>query len=269
MKSAAHSAHCAYTQHGRADGSVVVLLHSIATNSKLWLPQIAVWADSFRVVCIDLPGHGKSAPDDSADFADYAERVIEVLDELKIDRAALVGLSLGGMVAQAIALNHPERVASLVLAHTGAQTLPAVKEIWHRRLEQLEVGGIESQIAPTIERWFTRDFVSASPLTMACIADMIASTSTQGYAAAVGAIQKLDHLDKLHRIEAPTLVVAGAEDSAVPPVAAEAIAKQIRGAKFAVLANAAHIGNVEQPVAFTEVVGEFLLSVAVEHATQH
>ena len=191
-------------------------------------------------------------------LADYAEQVREVLDTLEIQRAALAGLSFGGMVAQAFALAWPQRVAALVLAHTSAHTHAAVRELWARRLELFDQSGLAGQVAPTLERWFTRAFAEASPLTLEWIAAQIRTTSPAGYAAAIRAIQQLDHRDRLGQIAAPTLVLAGEADSAVPPAAASALAAAIPGARLVVLPDAAHLGNVQQPVAFTEAVASFL-----------
>jgi len=244
---------------GDARAPAVVLLHSLATHSEIWRPQLAVWSTLFRVVRIDLPGHGASPlPPGPLALADHAALVEYVLDDLAIERAALVGLSLGGMVAQAIALRSPSRVRSLVLAHTSARTIPAVREVWQQRLAQFERDGLESQVAPTLARWFTKPFADASPLTMDWVARQIRATSPAGYAAAIRAIQGLDHLDRLGEIAAPTLVVAGDSDAAVPPQAASAIVACLRRADLLVLKDAGHIGNVQQPLAFTEAVGRFL-----------
>lgn len=245
---------------GADHAPVVVLLHPIATHSAIWAPQVAAWGAAFRLVRIDLPGHGASAPaEGSPDLGDYAAAVHAVLAELGIRRAAIVGLSLGGMVAQAFALAYPEMVRALVLAHTSARTDDAVRELWSRRLALFEEQGLEAQVAPTLERWFTRSFAAASPMTMRWLAQQIRATSPAGYRSAVQAIQRLDFLDRLKEIKAPALVVAGAADSAVPPAAASVLAASIPGARLVVLDDAAHIGNVQQPVAFTETVGSFLL----------
>jgi 3-oxoadipate enol-lactonase len=191
-------------------------------------------------------------------LADWADQVCEVLDALRIERAAVVGISLGGMVAQAFALRHPSRTWALVLAHTSARTESAVREIWDRRLEQFTRHGLPAQAPATLERWFTRAFAEASPLTLDWLAAQIRATHPAGYTAAVRAIQGLDHLDRLHEIAVPTLVIAGEADSAVPPAAAATLAERIAGAQLVVLPGAAHLGNVEQPVVFTERVGAFL-----------
>jgi 3-oxoadipate enol-lactonase len=249
----------AHHADGRRGAPALVLLHAIGTNSDLWLPQLGAWSARWRVIRIDLPGHGASAaPVGTPDLADYAANVRDVLDELEVDRAALVGLSLGGMVAQAFALAYPQRTAALVLAHTTARTDEAVRELWQRRLEHFEAAGLQGQVAPALERWFTRAFAEASPLTLAWIAGQICATSPDGYTAAIRAIQRLDHLDRLGQLTVPTLVIAGEADSAVPPAAAAAMAAAIPGSQLVVLPESAHLGNVQQPVRFTEVVGSFL-----------
>ena len=147
---------------------------------------------------------------------------------------------------------------SLVLAHTSARTAPELREVWQQRLDHFQRHGIESQIEPTLARWFTKPFADACPMTMGWVARQIRATSPAGYASAIGAIQGLDHLDRLAEIDAPTLVVAGECDAAVPPAAASAMAARVPHAELLVLKDAGHIGNVEQALSFTEGVGRFL-----------
>ena len=254
---------CAYRTEGPITGHPVVLLHAIATDSTLWSAQIPVWARAFRVICVDLPGHGDSPDiDGELDLNGYADCVCEVLDKLNIACASVVGLSFGGMVAQALALHHPERVRSLVLAHTSAKTVEAVRGIWSGRIARFEKDGMESQVLPTLERWFTRSFAESSPLTLAWLSEQIMRTSNKGYVSAIKAIQGLDNLDKVKTINVPALVVAGEEDSAVPPAAAAKIVERMSDARLLVLQGAAHLGNLERPVEFTEAVGAFLSHVA-------
>lgn len=249
----------AWQIEGPRGAPVLVALHAIATHRVLWDAQAAVWSAAWRVLRIDLPGHGASAsPPHDLSLAEYADHVVAVLDEAAVARAAIVGLSFGGMVAQAMALAHPQRVSALVLAHTSARTEAPVREIWERRLEQFQRQGLDAQVEPTLDRWFTRSFATASPLTVRWVGTQVRATSPAGYASAVRAIQSLDHLDRLPEIAVPTLVIAGEADAAVPPAAAAAMAKRLPGSELFVLPQAAHLGNVEQPVAFTEAVGRFL-----------
>lgn len=242
------------------DGApVVVLLHSIATSSDLWSPQLPVWSKSFRILTIDLPGHGGSQPlPGEPTMAAFAQGIAQVLDGYGIERAAFVGISLGGMVSQAFALRYPERVSALLLAHAGARTSDALRATWEERIADFRLNGYATQVPATIARWFTSAFVQSAPLTVAWVADMIRATHPEGYVGAIRAIQALDHLDDLKNIHAPTLVIAGEHDKAVSPEAALSIAREIPGARHEILRNAAHIGNIEQATAFTELAGGFM-----------
>lgn len=249
----------AHDRQGPPGAPVVVLLHPIATDRMIWGPQTTVLAHCFDVIRIDLPGHGQSAaPTGGETLAGYAEAVAATLDSLRASSVAVVGLSLGGMVAQALALRDPQRISALVLAHTTGCTPPAVRDIWDERLRDFAVGGMAGQVAPTLDRWFTPAYREASPLTMRWVGGLIRSTDPAGYVAAVRAIQALDHLDHLRAVTAPTLVVSGTEDKAAAPAAGKLLADALPNARFAPLHNSAHIGNVEQPTAFTELVGGFL-----------
>ncbi len=249
-----------FHEEGPAEAPAVVLLHSLATHSDLWLPQVPVWRQTFRLIRIDLPGHGASPECPEAHRLEaMAALVVEVLDHLRIDRAAVVGLSLGGMVAQALALDHASRIEALVVAHAGARTEPPVRDIWRQRIAQFEAGGMQSLCDATLQRWFPREFAERAPLTLEWVASLIRATRPGGYVAAIQAIQGLDFLDRLAGIRVPTLVMAGDADAAVPAAVAGQLAERIAGARSHLLPDTGHIGNVQSPTAFTEIVGGFLL----------
>lgn len=250
---------------GPETAPAVVLLHSIATDASVWRLQVPVWSQSLRLISVDLPGHGLS-PQHGGDprLDDFAAALAVTLDTLKVGRATFVGLSLGGMVAQALALQRPQQVRSLVLAHTSAQTPHTVREIWTSRLAGLEDYGMAGQVQGTLARWFTSEFAAAAPLTLDWIAGLVRRTPPDGYAAAVHAIQWLDYLDRLPQIAARVLVVAGAQDTAAPPMVASAMAQRLPRAELHVIDRCAHLGNVEQATVFTERVGAFLLATATD-----
>lgn len=244
---------------GPSDAPAIVLLHSLASSAELWAAQLPVWSRLFKVIRIDLPGHGGSAPADrTLDMHALASGVVATLDQHKVAFAAIVGISWGGMIAQAVALHYPERVSALVIAHAGARTSAALGAVWQQRIAAFDAEGFATQAPATLARWFTPDFVATAPLTVAWVDRMIRSTSAKGYTDAIRAIQCLDHIDRLHEISCPALVIAGEHDLAVPADAARAIAQAIPGAQFELLRGAAHIGNVEQAVGFTELAGGFL-----------
>lgn len=257
-----------FVETGPKSAPALVLIHSLATSGEVWAHQVPAWAVHFRVVCVDLPGHGRSAVSrDVVTLADMAKQVVAVLDHLQIAQAAFVGISLGGMVTQAAALNFPQRVSAMVIAHAGARTDAAVREIWEQRIEQFAAGGIENLARPTLERWFPRAFAENSPMTMDWMAGLIEATDPEGYVMAIRAIQELDHLDRLPHVNTPTLVVAGLADAAVPSAVASMVAHRIPNAQLQLLEDTGHIGNVQQPVAFTETVGKFLQSASCPDAT--
>lgn len=246
-------------QFGQDHHPPVLLLHSLATHSALWSAQIPLWARSFRLIVPDLPGHGATAVDPGLHrFEDYAASVIRLLDLLRVERTALVGVSLGGMISVALALRNPDRINSIVLAHTFARVNPATIPVWQERRAAVESRGMESQVAPTLGRWFSAEFLASSPLTVEWIADMIRATRPAGYAAVAESIQHLDYLDRLIDIPHRTLVVAGSEDKGATPEIAREMCSRLPHARLLILPNAGHLGCVDQPVAFTERVGEFL-----------
>lgn len=249
-------AHCDVI--GATDAPALVLLHPIATHRQIWAAQVAVLSRRYRVITLDLLGHGQApAPEAGINVAGYARHVLETLDMLGIDRFAMVGLSMGGMVAQALALLCPQRISALVLAHTGCKTSPQVAHIWEERLHAFETQGMAAQVTPTLARWFTPGFLASAPATVAWVADMVRGTSAGGYVSAIRAIQQLDHLDRLGELHMPTLVIAGDKDGAIPAEVSQDMARRLPQGRLHMLPTA-HVGNVEQPVAFTETVRGFL-----------
>jgi 3-oxoadipate enol-lactonase len=130
--------------------------------------------------------------------------------------------------------------------------------VWEDRITAFHKNGFATEAPATIARWFTPEFVRSAPLTMAWVERMIRTTDPQGYVDAIRAIQALDHAARLVDIRCPTLVIAGERDQALSPAAGRSIATVIPAARFAMLEGAAHLGNVEQACAFTELAGAFL-----------
>jgi len=260
----AHLAITSWRDIGPRDAPVVVLLHAIATCSELWAAQIPVWSQFARILAVDLPGHGASAPRPQINSLDqYAHALAELLASAGIEDVSIVGLSFGGMIGQAFALNYPQRVRSLVLSNTSARTPAAMQETWSRRKEHAAAHGMQEQVATTIERWFTPQFRENAPLHVERVANMIRRTTYEGYAAAIEAIRGLDLLDRLSTIEVPVLVVGGKQDAAVTPQTVESLAQRVPKARTLLLDGAAHLANIEQPIAFTESVGHFLRATMV------
>jgi 3-oxoadipate enol-lactonase len=207
---------------------------------------------------MDLPGHGDSPWQGEAQMQAFAQAVLETLDQAGVERFAVLGLSLGGMVAQALASLAPARVAALVLAHCSARTSEAGRALWQARLDQLAQETMQDRIDATLRRWFTPQFRTAAPLTLEWVAAMIRGTPIDAYRGAIRAIQQHDALGTLSQVAAPTLIVSGEADTATPPALGEAMAQAIPHARHVVLAGAPHLSSVEQAARFTELVGAFV-----------
>jgi 3-oxoadipate enol-lactonase len=256
----------AYALLGAENAPVVVLGHALGANSLIWGYQLPLLAARFRVLVYDLPGHGESDPPVGQDsFDDFAHDLAALLDRTGISRATLVGLSIGGMVAQHFALLYPDRLQALVLCSTGCQTNEAGKKIFEDRIAQVNEGGIDTQVENSISRWFTPQFASAAPATIEWVKWMYRKTSPAGFINGCRAIQDLDTLDLLSNVAGPTLLIPGELDQGFPESVSRTMQSRIKSAQLKVLTGAAHIGNVEFPHRFNEILFEFLAEVTPQN----
>ncbi len=242
---------------GRDDGPVVVLSNSLGSTHRMWDAQLAALQQRFRVVRYDTRGHGSSpVPNGPYGIDDLADDLVALLDRFGIERAHLVGLSLGGMTAMRVAGRNPERVDKLALLCTGAQLPPASN--WTDRAATVRAHGSVAVAAAVVERWFTPEFLAAHPDIRATHEAMVAATPAEGYAGCCEAIAALDLRDDLTSITAPTLAIAGADDPATPPAKLEEIAGGVKDGRLLVVPHAAHLANAEQPGIITPALIEHL-----------
>jgi len=242
---------------GRDDGPVVVLSNSLGSTHRMWEPQLAALQQRFRVVRYDTRGHGSSpVPNGPYGIDDLADDLVALLDRLGVERAHLVGLSLGGMTAMRVAGRNPERVDKLALLCTGAQLPPASN--WTDRAATVRAHGSVAVAAAVVERWFTPEFLAAHPDIRATHEAMVAATAAEGYAGCCEAIASLDLRGELTSITAPTLAIAGADDPATPPPKLEEIAGGVKDGRLLVVPQAAHLANAEQPGIVTPALIEHL-----------
>lgn len=247
---------------GPADGPAVVLSNSIGSDLHMWDPQVESFVDNgFRVVRYDTRGHGRSpVPTGPYGIEDAGGDVLALLDKLGLESVHFAGVSLGGMTGIWLAQNAPERVRSLVPCFTSAQ--PGNTQMWLDRAKQVRTEGMAQIAEGGIGRWFTEDWIAANPEQVTVLRDMIAGTPAEGYAACCELLADLDLVPGLPKITAPTLVIAGAEDKALPPDHGRVIADGIRGARFVLVEHAAHLGNYEQPELLTQLLLEHFKGVA-------
>lgn len=241
-----------YELSGPDDGEVVMLSHSLGSNLSMWDPQVPALEDAgFRVLRYDTRGHGGTqvtiGPYRLDQLVDDAATLIKAL---AIDRVHFVGLSMGGMIAQGLALSHPQRLLGLALCDTMAQLPDAAQSVWSERIAVAREQGMAALVDATLQRWFTPDYLAADPAPVKLIRQAFLATPAEGYVACSEAITRLDYLEQLARIGCPTLVMVGEQDQGTPVTAARAMQQRIPGADLVILPQAAHLANIEQAPAF-------------------
>lgn len=250
-------------------GPAILFAHSLGSDHSIWSAQKSALAGRLdgppspsgrhTVIACDLRGHGQTAaPPGAYSFDLLADDALALLDALQIERASFVGISLGGMIGQALALKAPERLEKLVLADTACRYPPEAQAAWPERIRQIEAGGLEPLVVPTLERWFTAPYRAAHPELMAHIGQLIRMTPKAGYIGCCHAIAQLDFHARLPGIRVPTLVVVGEQDPGTPPSMAREIAEGIPGARLALVPAAAHLCNIEQAEVFNRLLVDFL-----------
>ena len=244
------------------EGPWVVLSHALACDLGMWDEQVAALRDGYRVLRFDTRGHGASSiPPAPYSFDQLVQDVDGLLTALGIERAHLVGISLGGMVAQEFALKYPQRLASLVLCDTTSQYPDGTAKIWQDRIATVRAEGVFPLVEATLERWFTAPFRAARPDVMARIGAMIRATPAAGYIGCGAAVPTISTTSRLGAIGCPTLVVVGEHDMGTPLAMAETIQRAIPGAALEVIESASHLCNIEQPEAFNAILLDFLTRV--------
>ena len=242
---------------GRPDGPAVVLSNSLGSTHRMWDSQVAALEERFRVVRYDTRGHGDSpVPPGPYSIDELADDVIALLDRFDLERAHLVGLSLGGMTMMRVAARNPERVDRLALLCTAAYLPPA--QGWTDRAALVRADGTSAVAAAVVQRWFTPGYLAANTEARQQFEAMVAATPAEGYAACCEAIAAMDQRSDLSSIIAPTLAIAGADDPATPPDLLRDIVDAVPNGRLLVVPDSAHLANAEQVDTITPALIEHL-----------
>ena len=251
----------AYDLVGAEDAPVVCMTHSLASDGGMWTEQVPpLLTAGFRVLRIDMRGHGGSGPV-AGDYtmSQLAGDVALVLDALSIARVHFIGLSIGGMLGQAFALEHGSRLASAMWCDTLPCSPQGAAEVWQQRIDTVRNAGSLAPLAdPTIERWLTDAVQRQRPGRWKQIRDTIVGTTAAGYLGCVAAIRSYDFVARLPSIKLPVLVVCGADDQGTPPAENKRIASLVPGARYEEMAGARHFPNVEHPDTFNGIMLDWL-----------
>ena len=243
----------------QGEGPPVVMSHALGLDVHMWDELAARLAKTMTVLRYEHRGHGESAvppgPYAMDDLVDDAARLIR---EWGRGPVAWIGLSMGGMVGQGLAIRYPELLGSAVLANTMARYPAAAAPTWAARIAAVEQGGMAAVADAVVERYLNGDHRAAHPGEAAALRAKLLRCDPAGYLACCHAIAAVDWLDRLHEVRTPTLVIAGARDAGATPEMGRAIADRVEGARFEVIEDAAHLSVVEQPERFAELVFGFL-----------
>src|SRR4051794_33626249 len=246
-----------YDITGPADAPVLAFSNSLGTPLEMWDAQVRAFSNGYRCLRYDTRGHGRSQVVDApVSIDDLAADLAGLFDALGISKAHVIGLSLGGMTAQALAASHPGRAESLVLMATAAYLPPP--ETWEQRAQTVRAQGMGAIVEAVMERWFTPDTVALSPELVAPVRERFVELDPHGYAVACLAIRDMDLRSRIGSIDIPTLVIAGEDDPATPIEMAEEIADLIPGAELTVVPEAAHLIAVEQADAVNVILEDHL-----------
>jgi 3-oxoadipate enol-lactonase len=248
-----------YELEGPESAPVVTLSHSLATDFSMWDPQVAVLKSGYRVLRYDTRGHGGTdAPEGPYTLEQLAEDVRALLQALGIPKTHFMGISMGGMIAQVLALKNPGVLRSLILCDTSSRIPEEALPIWEERIKTAQDQGMDPLVETTMERWFTASFRRKPMPALEKVRSMIKGTPLKGYIGCSRAIMGLNLTERLAAVALPTLIVVGEEDPGTPVIASQAIQKQIKGSELVILKSAAHLSNIEQEHAFNNAVLDFL-----------
>jgi 3-oxoadipate enol-lactonase len=246
-----------YTIEG--EGPWLTMSHSLACNTTAWDDQAALLSKNFKVLRYDTRGHGQtSATPGPYTLEQLADDAYGLLAALGITQTHWMGISMGGMIGQTMALKYPTLFTSLMLIDTTSRRPDNAQAMWGARITMAKEQGMVSLLESTLERWFTESFRKNHPNAIKSISDGILNTSVDGFCGCCAAIAQINTLDRLKEIQCPAIVMVGEHDHGTPPAMAKQIHENLPNSEFVLIESAAHIANIEQPEAFNQAIQKFL-----------
>lgn len=250
-----------YELSGNVSGPTVMLSHSLSCDRHVWDYQLPALQPTFRVLRYDSRGHGASgAPAGPYSLDQLGDDAVGLLDALGLSRVHFVGVSMGGMVGQNLALRYPERLLSLTLSDTTAEIPADEQPDWQQRIDTATAEGMGALVQETLAICFSERF-RHDPSASAALEQTeraILTTPVSGFVGCCEAIRQLDYLSALERIRVPTLVTVGEHDPDTPPARARAIQQRIKNARLVMIPDAAHLNNIEQAPLYNRALLNFI-----------
>ncbi|MDR3475027.1 MAG: 3-oxoadipate enol-lactonase [Devosia sp.] len=242
---------------------LLVFVNSLGTDFRIWRDVIVRLIGSFSILCYDKRGHGLSDIGLTPyTIEDHAADLIALLELIGVEGATICGLSVGGMIAQAVYAARPQLVRALILCDTAHKVGTA--ESWDARIRAVEAGGIEAVADGILTVWFTENFRRPGNPDFAGYRNMLIRQPVAGYVATCAALRNADFTETAKRIAVPTVCVVGDKDGSTPPALVAEFARMIPASNFELIRNAGHIPCVEQPEILAEIISAFTALVETE-----
>lgn len=240
------------------EGAPIVFANSLGTDLRLWDQVVALLPKGLRIIRYDKRGHGlSSCPPAPYSMGNLVRDTEALLDFLNVKECVFVGLSIGGMIAQGLAVKRMDLVRAMVISNTAAKI--GTREMWDTRIEAARQGGIEALADAVMERWFSKTFRSTAEL--ALWRNMLTRQPDEGYIGCSAAISGTDMMTPTSGLTLPTLAIAGSEDGSTPPDLVRETAKLIKGSRFHLIRDAGHLPCVEKPEEYAETLITFLKEI--------
>ncbi len=261
-----------YNDNGLEDAQAIIFIHGFPLNKSMWNLQMEVLKNNYRVIAYDIRGHGNSENTNTEFSIDlFATDLLCLMDELKLDKAILCGLSMGGYIALNAVENYPERFDGLVLSDTQctADTHEA-KEKRFKVIKSIEENGIEKYADESVKSLFASQSFQTRKKEIAAVRDMIMRTSKQTLCNTLLALSmRKETCHQLSEIKIPVLIIVGNEDKITPIESAQRIHKEIQESLLVVIGHAGHLSNLENPLEFNYQLKRFCDSVLNNFTAAH
>lgn len=247
-----------YVLSNEGGGPWLTLIHHLSGDLSVWDQIAGYFRDEYTVLRYDLPGHGESAvPTDALSIEQLSDDLAELLTQLGAAKTHLVGLSVGGMIAEQFAINHADRLETLTVVGAPAFTTADMKPDFDKRAANVRENGTASIVDETVNSVLTERYRRAHPEVVEHVGDMVTRTSVEGFARIAEAIRDFDVKHGVGSVTVPTLVIAGEHDKDLPPGQSKEVADAIAGARFEML-DSAHLSPVEESQRFVGILETFL-----------
>jgi len=244
-----------YRIDGPSDGAPVVFSNSLGTDLRLWDAILPLLPGGLKIIRYDMRGHGLSSlPPAPYSMDDLVGDIEALLDHLHIRECLFVGLSIGGMIGQGLAVKRLDLVRAMVLSNTGAKI--SAPDVWATRIAEVDANGIEPLADAVMQRWFSRAFRATPELEI--WRNMLTRQPAQGYSGCASAISGADLYTPTSGLRLPVLGIAGDEDGSTPPDLVRETVDLVPGSKFRLIRKSGHLPCVEQPATYAAILTEFL-----------